>query len=537
VFGPLRRRTLPTTKTRSLLRFVLIAALLSSSTVVAAALAPARPVADVIKDAAHLQAQGRNDAALELLKLSHSASPDNGLVVTALAQAYIRMKNPVWAIRVLTRYLEEHENDCVARLLLAWVQLQQGGTHQSRQLLDQAGCSSPPEVLARRQLLIAFLDLLEDRRERASEFTERARSSSAIFEEDQALLAHLTAATVPERIPSATGLVDLANGWTSNGLAGSPVDQISRKSSGTAITILDARLRLMMMNFGRVRPLVEGQLRTQQLWSDSTSDLSFRTGTGRAGVLLGRDTPRLLALVAVDTTQTQGGDRYSPGPLWFSESERGELELELPGSLFIMAGGGHRSFREIARTRTEIDTTIGWAAQQANGLRFLGGISGRYHAANNDAYDLLGLTAVSQARFALPRDFEAGATVSVSVDSFLHSDGYFFPPDTSTRRDVQWRAITALYTPRFAQVRLVARYELTSRASSASAYEFTDHRGLVSLEWRIDSDTFGHATIPAKGRAVVDYGALGRQKDSSSSQLRELMRQEETQRRGSSCLR
>jgi hypothetical protein len=501
--------------------------------------APARSdAADVLSQARELEQHGRQDSALELLKAANLAEPANPQLVLALAQAYVKSRNNPWALRVLSRYLEEHEQACNVRITLAWLQIQQGEKRQSRQLLDQSGCASPPEILARRQLYTAYLDLLEERRERATELVESARSSPVLFEEDQALLAHLTAATQPERLATVTGLVDFANGWTSHGLAGSPVDQTAQRSSGTAITIFDARLRLMAKNTGSVRPLAEGQFRAQQLWSDETSDLSFRTGTGRAGVLLGRSTPQLLMLAVVDGTQTQGGDRYAAGPMWFSEAQRGELELELPGSVYLMTGAGHRSFREIGRTRTELDGTVGWAAQQSRRLRFLGGISARYHDAKNEAFDLVGVTAVSQARFSLPKDFEAGVTASVSVDDYHRSEGYFVSNAPSTRRDAQWRAIFALYTPQFlAKMRLVARYELTARRSSASAYEYTDHRLLAALEWRIDSDQLGRSVVSTADRAAADYGLLGASGGSSSLQLRELMRQEENQRRSSTCLK
>lgn len=502
-----------------------------------AAEASPRSTSDILLVANQLQAQGQAEAALELLKSAHLADQGNEGIILALAEAYLSANNRTWAARVLSRYLDDNEKACNARLFLAWIQLQQGSTAQSRRLLEQAGCSSPPEILARRQLFIAYLELLENRRARAAEFIELARSSPAIFEEDQALLSHLTAAVQPEHVPMATGLVDFANGWTSNGLAGSPVDVATPKSSGTAITILDARLRMMTMTDGLLRPLIEGQLRAQQLWSEGTKELSFRTGTGRAGVLFGRGVPRILAVFAADSTQIQGGDRYSPGPLWFSEGQRGELELELPGSIFFMTGAGHRGFREVGRTRTEVDGTIGWATPEAHGLRLISGVSMRYHDARSDAFDSIGLTAVTQGRLTLPKDFEAGVTVSVSTDSFYRSEGAYLLPETSTRRDLRWRGTATLYSPPFNQLRLVARYEWTSRVSSAAAYEFADHRILAALEWRIDSDQLGQRIHPTTGRATVNYGALGHQGDSSSSQLRELMRQEETQRRSSTCLK
>ncbi|HMA92430.1 MAG TPA: hypothetical protein VKP30_07075, partial [Polyangiaceae bacterium] len=469
--------------------------------------APAETTARLIQGASRLHAEQKDDAALELLKAGVAHSPEDETLVMALAKAYMRKGNTAWATRVLSRYIEEHALACNPRMLLIWIQMRQGLIRPARELLDGPGCGSPPEVKARWHLIAAYLDLLEKKQVPATEHLEVARNSPALFEEDEALLAYLGGETEPERTARVTGLANLALGWTSHGLAGSPIDQAARKSSGTPIGIIDARLRWMLLNAGTVRPLLEGQLRAQQLWSGETSALSFRTITGRAGFQLRRELPRVTWLAVFDGTQIQGGDRYAAGPIWFSEGKRGEFELELPHSVLLMIGGGHRAFRDLARSRAEFDATLGWAAQWGAQTRFLGGLSGRYHDAKNQAYDLGGFTAVSQLRRYLPHDFELGATLAVAVDNHFRSGGYF--SSLSTRRDVQWQGTGALYLPPIAQLRFLARYELTARRSSVDAYEFTDHRFLAALEWSIDSERLTRKTVAEQGRGTIDYGTLG----------------------------
>lgn len=489
----------------------------------------------VRKDAQRLRAEGDEGAALEALKAGYAKSPGDEALVMALADAYQRRGNTAWAVRVLSRYLDEHALACNPRLFLVWIHARQGLTRPARQLLMEPGCSSPPELAARWHLLAAYLDFLEEHREATIEHTEMARKSSVLFEQDTALLAYLTAVTQPERTPTFTGLVNLMTGWTSQGLAGSPTDSVTRQNSATALSIADARLRWTLLNAGTIRPLLEGQLRAQQLWATQTSDLSFRTLTGRVGVQLRRELPRLTGLAVFDGTQIQGGDRYATGPIWFSEARRGEFELELPHSTFLMVGGGHRLFRESGRSRAELDATLGWAIPVGTKARFLGALSGRYHAANSQAYDLAGFTVISQFRHVLPKDFELGVTLSAAVDSYYNSQNYFSM--RSTRRDVQWRGVGAVYSPELGQLRLVGKYEMSARRSSAEAYEFTDHRLLVAIEWQIDSDRLARTTTSDEQDVSRDYRELGAGGGSSSLQLRELMRQEETQRRGSSCLR
>lgn len=273
----------------------------------------------VLEQAAALRARGDTDAELSLLKEAISREPSNGELVVALAQAYQRSNNSSWAMRTLSRYLEEQGPACPVTLALAYLKLTRAELSEARQLLDQSGCTVPPEVFARRKLLSAYISVLEERLERARALLDEVRQSPRIFEEDEALLAHLTRATTPERLPRVNGAVNLEAGWTSQGLAGSPVDQTTRENSGTAITVLGARLEVMPKQTGNLRPLVEGHVQANQLWSDQASELSFRTGTGRVGVLLGRELPRVKVLGAFDVTQTEGGDQYEDGPEWYAE--------------------------------------------------------------------------------------------------------------------------------------------------------------------------------------------------------------------------
>ncbi|HMA96470.1 MAG TPA: hypothetical protein VKP30_27480, partial [Polyangiaceae bacterium] len=60
---------------------------------------------------------------------------------------------------------------------------------------------------------------------------------------------------------------------------------------------------------------------------------------------------------------------------------------------------------------------------------------------------------------------------------------------------------------------------------------------LAALEWSIDSERLTRKRVAEQGRGSIDYGTLGSTGGASSAQLRELMRQQETQRRGSSCFR
>ncbi len=491
----------------------------------------------VLEQAGVLRERGDAEAELSLLKDAVSRDPSHAELVIALAQAYLRADNSSWAMRALSRYLDEHGPSCAVTLALAHLKIVRAEVREAQQLLDQSGCTAPPEVLARRQLLSAYVALLEERFDRTRAFLEEVRSSPRIFEEDESLLRYLTEATTPERSPRFKGAVNLEGGWTSQGLAGSPVDQTTRESSGTVMTVLGARLEVMLKQTGSIRPLVEGRVQAQELWSEQTADLSFRTGTGRLGVLLGRELPQLKVLGVLDATQTQGGDRYQDGPQWYAEGRRAELELEFSKYLFVMAGGGGRDFRDTSRTRTEIDGLVGWSLQHPSGTQSLSGVAARFHDARSDVHDLVGVSVMSQLRFGLGREFYGKVGQTVSLDDYFHSSDATPEAAVGSRRDLTWHATASVETPRWSSVQPALKYELTARRSSIQAYDYTDHRWLLTLAYSFDSDHLGQTLVESRGRAALEYQGLEGSEASSSQQLRELLRNEEQQRRSSTCQR
>lgn len=471
---------------------------------------------------------------LEHLKSVQQSQTADEEVAILLAQAYERRGNHIWAQRTLSRYLEDNPKACNPRLLLAWSKLEQGMVHQARRLLDEAACSAPTEVYARYQLVSAQLALLEARPKRAMELVESARRAPRIYEEDLPLLLYLMRTTAPNHLPTATGKLAFASGWTSNGLASSPTDTGSEGGTSSPLSLVDAQLRLYPMTLGTLRPLLAGHLRAHQLWAAEASDYSFRTAGLQTGVMLLHPAALLTALVTTDATQIQKGDRYDEGPLWFSESRRLQVELERPGALLLAVGGGRRDFREAGRSRNEFDASVGWF-QTHKSWAFVNGASARYYDAKKDAYDQHGMTFVSQLRVELPAHLAISQSVGIAADSYDLSSGYFVPASNRERRDIQWQTKTAITSPSLYAVRLAAKYELTMRRSSIESFDFTDHRLLLGVDWSYDSDRWGRTTVGKRGRAAAEYVLLSRGTGTEANQLRELMRQDETQRQSSTC--
>lgn len=503
-----------------------------------ASAAAADPETRALDAAAAARAAGDLKGAIATLKEAWDDLPHSDAVVMALALAYLADENPTWAVRVLSEHLDYHEDACDPRLLLAWVHVEAGMPELAHAVLDGAICEAPPEIRARRELVLAQLDRVEGRDDEARARLREVRQSRRIYAEDRARLGELTRALDPPRAsPVATGRVELGLGWTSNGLAGSPVDAASPESVGSALGVADLRLRLAARRPLVARPMVEGRLRAQELGADDAKELSFETGTLRAGFLLGEASSETLVAFSTDATRLAGGDSYEPGPLWFSEAQRVEIELGVGGAFALFAGSGRRRFRDVGRTRSEGELSVGWGTSGPLGVVAIGGLSFRGHDAQNDAYDLVGTSAVTQGFVPVWSGFELSATLATSGDVYPRSEGYFAGAGESARRDLVLRLGAGAWTPRRHPVRGGLTFEHTSRTSSAEAYDYTDARWLLRLEWRFDSDTLGRRSIGAEGRTPFEHGPLAEGGDDDLGDVRELMRQDDAAQRGASCLR
>lgn len=473
--------------------------------------------------------------AIERLKEAVEHDPGNEALTIALAQAYLADKNAVWATRVLNQYMEDYPRACHARFLLAWVQIGEGLPEIARDTVASAECSAPPEVNARRLLVLAYLAHVEGDPERVRRLLRQVRQSRALYAEDRRVLEQLSAEYEPGRQPVASGNAELALGYTSNGLAGSPVDLASPDSPGSPVSVFQAGLRVTLPAAGSIRAVLDGKLRTQRLWEEQVEELSFRHGQARAGLLVGARSPVLVAF-SEDVTQLRGGDLYDAGPIWFAEAQRAEVEVEL-GSLLSVTGAGWRRFREQVRSRFEVDHTIGWGVVGWRGIRTVAGASLRYHDADLEAYDLVGATVMGQVRVPVYAGSAVTATVTTSADAYPRSRAYFAGAGESARRDGQLRVRAGAWSPPLAGARLGATYEWTTRNSSATAYDYVDHRVLGQLEWQFDTDTLGRRRLENGDQPRFEYDTLGPGDQGSTAEIRDLMRRDESVSQGSSCAR
>lgn len=476
---------------------------------------------------------------LEILKPALVAFPDDARIRHATAQAYLDDHNEFWALKVLEDFVVSHEPACDTRAFAASVYLGQANFDLAEQSLSTDACDGSPEVRARFALLRALVARERGDDRRARSLVDGALGEPSVYAEDLAAMEALSSDMDPGREPLGSWRLAIGLGWTQNGMAGSPQDPVDASSdTSSALGQLDASARLVVPASATVRPVVDVQLRTFELASEDVAFLSYRQPAIRPGLLFGASYPRLLVSYGFDALQIEGGDRFDRGPLWYSESHRADYELELSGALLVFGGAGHRTYREMARSRWEAEQGVAGGLSPAPWLNLMVGLTVRWAQAHVDAYDSEGFSAVTRLTGRLPGDFNARLSASLSVDDYPNSAGYFAGAGGASRTDAQVRLVPGLWSPDWEGVQVGVDYELSHRDSSAANYSYTDHRVLLHLVWSADSDPLGPPTVGAEGRVPMRYG-LGSQGRAGADRLRirDLMREDEAVKRGSSCLK
>lgn len=494
--------------------------------------------AQVVAEARQKLDAGDAKQALSILKIAAKKWPDSEFVRTELAAAYVADNNDFWALNVLNDFDQAHPPACSARASATMILIRQADLETAEETLDKEGCRTRPEDRAREHLLRARIAQLRNNPGEASEHVVKARKQSALYDEDRGLLQNMDRTYFPGRLPWGSWRLDVGLGWTSNGLAGSPVDRANLPhSAGSAVMAVDSRVRLLWPESGTVRPAAEVSFRALQLSGETARDLSYIVPGLRPGLLFGADYPRLLLAYSFDAVRLAAIDRYANAPVWFAEGHRFEYELEATESLLAFGGGGRRVFREQGRSRWEVDQGLALGIPLGSRFRMMTGVSARWNAAENDAYDSVGGTAIAQLQVALPARFEGRLSGNFSHEKFLRSRGYFQGALDENRVDSLVRVKAGFWSPPWSGARLGLDYEYAHRASTADAYSYTDHRTLVHLAWVMDTDRLGMGTVSAAGRSSLNHGSAGLTGILDDVRVRDLMRQDEAVKQGSSCLK
>jgi hypothetical protein len=499
--------------------------------------------ATVAAQARALLSAGEPSEAITLLKSAIERQPEDRRLRLWLARAYLDDGNEFWALRTVGAATAIHPEDCGLTLWQAYIQLKQGALDQARELL-QAPCNTWPPVAARRALLLAKVEQAAGATSAARRYLDQASVARFAFPEDREAITQMRTNLEPRRLTPLSGRIDLAMGGTSNARAGSPVDPASQGSSAGSLAVqAAASMRFVSPNPSWARFSLEGEARGLGYQADTGRDYSYLLLSGRPALLvevLGR---QALVGYRYESLLLAGGDKLEAGPLWFYDAHRGEWELELWPWLTFFGGAGKRSFRELVRTRIELDGGVGGGYSIAPWLQVMGALSGRYHAASNDAkddaakhaYDLRGVSLLLSADLRARNRWSARVGALVSADNYPHSTGYFDAEaqEKKNRHDRTLRVSLSVFAPPFrSHLKLGVTYEFAVRDSTADAYDYADHRVLAKLIWTFTADPWLPRPVTPHDHVPIDYRL---ETVEAAERVQDLLRQGEAAQRSTSC--
>lgn len=517
----------------------LSSALLVLCVLLAAPRAFGQDSAPAAAQARDLLSAGKPGPAIAMLKEAIERQPKDESLRLWLARAYLADGNDFWALRTVAAAAALHPEDCNLTLWQAHIQLGQGAVEQARELL-QAPCARWPPLAARRALLLALVEQSSGASAQAQSHLDQARASRLAFPEDRAAMAQLQSKLDPGHLAPLSGRFDLAVGGVNNARAGSPVDPQSQGNAARSLAVQAAGyMHFVSPNRSWARLSLEGEARGIGYQAEAGQDYSYLLLGGRPGLLIEILGRRLLLGYRYESLLLADGDKYDPrGPLWFFDAHRGEWELELLPQVTLFGGAGRRVFREIGRTRTEVDGGLGTGFPVGAKLNLMGALSGRYHDAKNDAYDQRGVSLLLSAELRTPSRWSARAGALLSADTYPRSAGYagFFDDPSQpavNRRDRVLRLSLSAFAPPFRNhLKLGVTYEFAVRDSTAASYEYEDHRLLAKLIWTFTADPWLPHPVTPIGHVPIDYGL---ETVELAERVQDLLRQSEAAQRSSSC--
>jgi hypothetical protein len=455
----------------------------------------------------------------------------------ARADLYLAEDNPFWALRVLGAFIEEHGPACEARAQASRIQISQANLEGAEALLDESSCQGTEPLRVRRSLLLAEIAELRGDSKRALELVREADAHRVRYAEDDERLRKLERAYDPYRLPLFTAALDVGAGWASTGLGHLPLEVATPpRTQNSALTSLHLLGRWVLPYRPAFRPLAEVEFRGTELLTNRSPDRSYRQSVLRLGALLGRKAPRLELAYAFDVASAPGYVDDTSAFAAFSTAHRGEYRLDLGRGFFAFGLLGYRGFANRAWSRVESEQGLLKRWELSDTIALETGALVRAYRARSHGFDQVGGSAFLGLNIAAPKGFELRENITLGVDRFPSSEGFW--ATARERRDHLVRVGLTLLAPETNLFRLALTYDYVNRDSRMQAYDFSDHRALLEVRFRFDSDDLTKRTIGPEGRVPLQH-----EKETPNAvtperlSTKEAVQRDEQMRRGSSCLK
>lgn len=480
-------------------------------------------------------ASKQTDDALSLLKEGVAQFPDDRDLRLMLGIGYLENGNYFWAIRNFTDIISINPEDCEARAWLGWVYLKQAALDIATDAIEDTNCHGPDK--GRLALVRTMIAAARNDDNATLDAFLAARAADALWPADREALTKIMRMVLPEMLPELSWRLEVVTGYTTNALLGSPTDPSSGDvlDSSSAFFNADLWLRFAPFLHEYIRPDIELQIKGISFFNKDVRGLSWADLTGRVGMFIGRLLPRVLIAFRPEWLLLEQGDVYEEGPVWYFDAHRGEVEIEVASWMVVFAGGGRRTFRDMSRSRWEVDLGVGGRADFGNRAVFLWAITGRKYFANSPAWSLWGGSAIAALQTKLPRDFMLKTGISVAVDWYPDSAGYVpWGASEDARFDVLLKPSVSIWSPSWGGVRLGLQYDISWRDSTLYAYDFLDNRITVRLTYAGDSEVIRPRA--ANEIPLMDLPWTTGIESNDIDRVQDLLRRDEQVQRSSSCV-
>ena len=453
--------------------------------------------------------------------------------VRARAAAYLEQGNRLWATKVLLEHLQDHPDDGETRSWAVWLLLQDGDLDRASHLLDGVVVTGSEPLQTRLGLLTAYHARLGERDELAQEEMRVVLSlAEGLYPEDRALFKHLRSQLLGNPGDPIDLRVLLDGGYTSNAVESAPQDiGAGLEGAGSALMSLDVVVRVAPWTSPLFRPV--GELRGKGFvpLAEDVRGYSYLSLGARGGAELGPVRgPRGRLYYAYEQLGIEEKG-------WYMTAHRGELEVDLGRGVQAFGGLGRRVYQHLPRTRTEVDGGVAAMIPLGRGWNLTGILAGRVQQARHEAFHDRGLTGLLRLRIPLPHDAMIKLRVMGLVDVYPDSAAYY--RTSVPRRDLMLKIQAGPWTPSLHGLRIGATYSLAHRTSTINMYDdnfnYTDHRVLLQLRWQGALDP----TVPRSVKTDPDHIPLPYGLEEGNlglDRVQDLLRQEDSARRGSSCV-
>jgi len=501
-----------------------------------------------------LMEKERFSEAIESLKKARAIYSGQRPFVLLLAKAYLLDNNPVWALKTLYAWSDEHPSDGETASWIVWIHLQNGQLDKAEAQSRVFNSSDFAPLVTRDHLFSSYLELISRHPSQARDHFKKAVRSFSGFPEDCLLAEQMGNALFPQWKGRYGLTYDFNTGYSTHPSLASTFGE-NVKIWGSAFGGSVSAFRLDPLLTHPLRPVFTFQ-QSFLYYADSKgpeppSNSSYFFPEFRLDLIWSLGSFKPVTSYAAGAYLLNSPYTYAPAKTlwletflpeqshWFHEYHRFELDVPVGQNLALLGAFGKRWFNPMGRTRFENEFSAAYQLPPFLEMEAAAAISGRYYPAASRQYDIAGGTILLSIKRRFFPKWEVSLGTAGSWDDYPRSSGFF--DERHERLDRLYLFHSGIHYECLETMMFYGEYEFAARQSNVSTaiadYDYQDHRFRLGIR---GSFRTGICPSPEKSnmpgdRVMLPYTNVSNPGE-ALGQVRELLRHREDLRRGSTCL-